>query len=97
MATTGAGFAQREQAVLGWAGLRGAVPVVLATFPVLAGVPCSEEFLAIAFFAVLVSTVLQGTTFEALARRPGVTTGQAALPERPPAGAGRPVPVGSRS
>jgi cell volume regulation protein A len=80
IATTGAGFDLRERAVLGWAGLRGAVPVVLATFPVLEGVPRSEEFFAIAFFAVLVSTVLQGTTFEALARRLGVTTGEAALP-----------------
>jgi potassium/hydrogen antiporter len=81
IATTGAGFDLRERAVLGWAGLRGAVPVVLATFPVLEGVPRSEEFFAIAFFAVLVSTVLQGTTFEALARRLGVTTGEAALPQ----------------
>jgi cell volume regulation protein A len=87
IATTGAGFDLRERAVLGWAGLRGAVPVVLATFPVLEGVPRSEEFFAIAFFAVLVSTVLQGTTFEALARRLGVTTGEAALPQE-----GRTVP-----
>ena len=87
IATTGAGFDLRERAVLGWAGLRGAVPVVLATFPVLEGVPRSEEFFAIAFFAVLVSTVLQGTTFEALARRLGVTTGEAALPP-----AGRTIP-----
>jgi potassium/hydrogen antiporter len=78
-ATAGSGFELRERAVLGWAGLRGAVPVVLATFPVLEGVPRSEEFFAIAFFAVLVSTILQGTTFEALARRLGVTTGRAAL------------------
>lgn len=90
IATTGAGFDLRERAVLGWAGLRGAVPVVLATFPVIEGVPRSEEFFAIAFFAVLVSTVLQGTTFEALARRLGVTTGEAALPpSAPPA----PVPA----
>jgi cell volume regulation protein A len=84
IATTGAGFDLRERAVLGWAGLRGAVPVVLATFPVIAGVPRSEEFFAIAFFAVLVSTVLQGTTFEAFARRLGVTTGEAALPSAAP-------------
>jgi cell volume regulation protein A len=90
VATVGAGFDLRERAVLGWAGLRGAVPVVLATFPVLAGVPRSEEFFAIAFFAVLVSTVLQGTTFEALARRLGVTTDEAALPPGPGA---PPAPV----
>jgi cell volume regulation protein A len=99
VATTGAGFSVRERAVLGWAGLRGAVPVVLATFPVLEGVPRSEEFFAIAFFAVLVSTVVQGTTFEGLARRLGVTTGRAALRppprQRPPRAPRRePVPAG---
>jgi cell volume regulation protein A len=80
VATTGAGFDLRERAVLGWAGLRGAVPVVLATFPVIEGVPRSEEFFAIAFFAVLMSTVVQGTTFEALARRLKVTTATAPAP-----------------
>jgi cell volume regulation protein A len=88
VATTGCGFSLRERAVLGWAGLRGAVPVVLATFPVLEGVPRSHEFFAIAFFAVLVSTVVQGTTFEGFARRLGVTTGRAALGGGP--GAARP-------
>lgn len=73
VATTGLGFDVRERAVLGWAGLRGAVPVVLATFPVLEGVPRAHELFAIAFFAVLLSTVVQGTTFEPLARRLGVT------------------------
>jgi cell volume regulation protein A len=73
VATTGLGFDVRERAVLGWAGLRGAVPVVLATFPVIEGVPRARELFAIAFFAVLLSTVVQGTTFEALARRLKVT------------------------
>ena len=66
--------------MLGWAGLRGAVPVVLATFPVIAEVPGSRELFNIVFFAVLVSTVLQGTTFEPLAARLGVTTSEPALP-----------------
>ena len=60
-----------ERVVLGWAGLRGAVPVVLATFPVLAGVPVGENIFNIVFFAVLLSTVVQGATFEPLARAPG--------------------------
>jgi cell volume regulation protein A len=81
------GFSLRDQAVLGWAGLRGAVPVVLATFPVLAGVPRSEQFFDIVFFAVLLSTLVQGTTFEPFARRLGVTTDTPALP-RPLAEAG---------
>ena len=60
--------------MLGWAGLRGAIPVVFATFPVIAGVGESTEIFNIVFFAVLVSTLLQGTTFDWLARRLGVTT-----------------------
>jgi len=67
-------FSVGDRAVLGWAGLRGAVPVVLATFPVIAGVPHSTEFFDIVFFAVLLSTVVQGATFEPVARRLGATT-----------------------
>jgi cell volume regulation protein A len=58
------GLTFREQSVLAWAGLRGAVPVVLATFPVIEGVPHSLDFFNIVFFAVLLSTLLQGATFE---------------------------------
>ncbi len=70
----------RERTLLAWAGLRGAVPVVLATFPVIAHVPHSLQFFNIVFFAVLLSTVLQGSTFETLARRLGLTTNEPALP-----------------
>jgi cell volume regulation protein A len=80
IATLGEGFDRRERLVLGWAGLRGAVPVVLATFPVIEHVPHSLEFFNIVFFAVIVSTLVQGTTFEPLARRLGVTTSEPALP-----------------
>jgi potassium/hydrogen antiporter len=74
-------FSVREKIVLGWAGLRGAVPVVLATFPVIDHVPGSEDvFFNIIFFAVVLSTVLQGATFEPLAARLGVTTNEPALP-----------------
>jgi cell volume regulation protein A len=86
-ATTPFGYDLREQAVLGWAGLRGAVPVVLATFPVIEGVPRSHELFNIVFFVVLLSTILQGTTFEPFARRLGMTTATPALP-RPLAEAG---------
>jgi potassium/hydrogen antiporter len=80
VATAPFGFSLREQAVLGWAGLRGAVPVVLATFPVIDRVPHSIEFFDVVFFAVLVSTLLQGTTFEPLAKVLGVTTSDPAVP-----------------
>lgn len=75
-------FSPAEQALLGWAGLRGAVPVVLATFPVLAHVPISDELFNIVFFAVVVSTIVQGVSFVPLARRLGVTTNEPALPQR---------------
>jgi cell volume regulation protein A len=80
LATVFSGFTLAERAALGWAGLRGAVPVVLATFPVTDGVSRSHEFFNIVFFAVLVSTVVQGTTFQPFARWLGLTTSEAALP-----------------
>lgn len=80
LATALSPYDARERVVLGWAGLRGAVPVVLATFPVIADVPRSLEFFNIVFFAVVLSTVVQGATFEPLARRLGVTTSHPALP-----------------
>jgi cell volume regulation protein A len=73
-------FTNAERIALGWAGLRGAIPVVLATFPVIEGVADSQELFNIVFFAVLLSTLLQGTTFEPLVRRLGVTTTEPALP-----------------
>jgi potassium/hydrogen antiporter len=73
-------YSWRERCILGWAGLRGAVPVVLATFPVIDQVPHSRQFFNIVFFAVLVSTLLQGSTFEGAARRLGLMTTEPALP-----------------
>jgi potassium/hydrogen antiporter len=80
VATAFAPLGLGDRLILGWAGLRGAVPVVLATFPVIEGVNDSLTFFNIAFFAVLVSTLLQGTTFEPLARWMGATTEEPALP-----------------
>jgi cell volume regulation protein A len=79
--TAFAGYSTRERAVLSWAGLRGAVPVVLATFPVIEEVPDSLGFFNIVFFAVLLSTLVQGATFEPIARLLGVTTNEPALPQ----------------
>jgi cell volume regulation protein A len=61
-------YALRDRVLLAWAGLRGAVPVVLATFPVIEGVPRSLEFFNIVFFTVIVSTLIQGSTVGPLAR-----------------------------
>jgi potassium/hydrogen antiporter len=80
VSTMGLGFTVPERIALGWAGLRGAVPVVLATFPVIHGIEGAHGFFDIVFFAVLVSTLLQGGTFEWLAARLGVTTLEAAIP-----------------
>jgi cell volume regulation protein A len=88
VATLPFGFSPREQLLLGWAGLRGAVPVVLAIFPVIEGVPGALEFFNIVFFAVLLSTILQGSTMEWLARTLKLTTDEPALP-RPLVEAGR--------
>ncbi|MEO6794406.1 MAG: potassium/proton antiporter [Mycobacterium sp.] len=50
----------REQIFLSWAGLRGAVPIVLATFPIVQGVPDSYRLLNIVFILVVVYTLVQG-------------------------------------
>lgn len=74
------GFSVRESTLLGWAGLRGAVPIVLATFPVIENVPNADPVFDIVFFVVLTSTLIQGVTFEPLARALRLTTEEPALP-----------------
>ena len=67
-------FNNRERLMLGWAGLRGAIPIWLATFPVVAGVGDNELIFNSIFFVVVTSTLIQGATFEPLARRLGVVS-----------------------
>src|ERR1700754_2007497 len=59
----------REQVFLSWAGLRGAVPIVLATFPIVGGVPDSMRLLNIVFILVVVYTLIQGPSLGWLAHR----------------------------
>jgi cell volume regulation protein A len=82
LATAFSPFNARERMMLGWAGLRGATPIWLATFPVVAGVGAGEELFAIVFFVVVSSTLIQGASFEPLAARLGLTTDEPALPRR---------------
>jgi len=81
IATAFADLRMTERAMLSWAGLRGAVPIWLATLPVIAGVEGSELVFNVVFFVVVTSTLLQGVTFEPLAKRLGLTTNAPALPQ----------------
>jgi potassium/hydrogen antiporter len=76
------GFTARERALLGWAGLRGAVPIVLGTFVLSSHLESAKTIFNAVFFVVLVSVVLQGTTLEWVARRLSLVTAPA--PAQPP-------------
>lgn len=67
-------FTWHERAFLSWAGLRGAVPIVLATFALSAGVSESHTIFNAVFFVVLLSALIQGLTLEPVAARLGLTS-----------------------
>ncbi len=62
----------QEKVFVSWCGLRGAVPIVLATFPLLAKIPRAHEFFNLVFFVVIFSASLQGPTIPWLTRKLGL-------------------------
>lgn len=78
LGTLGMHIGGRERLFMSWAGLRGAVPVVLATYPMAAGLEIGQEIFNLVFFAVLLSVSFQGSTLGALAARLGLSE-----PKRP--------------
>ncbi|MFA5259599.1 MAG: potassium/proton antiporter [Candidatus Omnitrophota bacterium] len=57
-----------KKTMLAWVGLRGSVPIILATFPLTAGVPQAETYFYIVFFVVIASVFVQGTTISAVSK-----------------------------
>jgi cell volume regulation protein A len=65
-------FSNREKGMIAWMGLRGAAPIILATFPMLAGINQANVMFQLVFFIVVTSVLIQGTTFPLVARWLGV-------------------------
>lgn len=65
-------FSLRDKTLIGWAGLRGAVPIVLGTFVLTSGIDNADTIFNAVFFVVIISALIQGTTLEWMARRLGV-------------------------
>ncbi|UFJ41403.1 potassium/proton antiporter [Brevibacillus humidisoli] len=66
-------YSTKEKMFISWAGLRGAVPIVLATYPMLAGLEHSQLLFNVVFFVVLTSALIQGATISPLANKLGLS------------------------
>ncbi|WP_277674492.1 potassium/proton antiporter [Piscibacillus halophilus] len=65
-------YTMKEKIFLSWAGLRGAVPIVLATFPIVAGIENAVLYFNIIFFVVLTSALVQGSSINTVAKKLGL-------------------------
>lgn len=65
----GSNFNNSEKMLISWAGLKGAVPIILATYPLMEGIPNSQFLFNLIFFLVIISVILQGKSLPWLARR----------------------------
>ncbi|GIP54244.1 potassium/proton antiporter [Paenibacillus vini] len=65
-------YSLKEKALISWAGLRGAVPIVLATYPLMSGLPNGPLFFNVVFFVILTSAIIQGSTISPFAGKLGL-------------------------
>ncbi len=79
----------KERVMLSWVGLRGSVPIILATFPLISGVQKADMIFNVVFFVVLTSVLVQGSSIPFFARRLGVDAPLVSLLESPEAVPGR--------
>jgi cell volume regulation protein A len=77
------GFTRNDRLLLGWAGLRGAVPIVLATFVLSSDVRHADTIFNAVFFVVVVSVIVQGTSLEWVAGRLGLLSPAPLVQEAP--------------
>jgi len=74
-------FPRNDVLYVGWVGLRGAVPIILATYPVLAGAPGATRLFNIVFFIVVLNSLLPGTTVPWITRRLGLESQEPPPPD----------------